>query len=619
MCGIAGKVGNNAGYRTSIEVAVNSISHRGPDEQGYFVAPGVELGIARLAIIDVKHGQQPKKDSSENITIVFNGEIYNYQEIQKIIRDSGASLKGNSEAEALAELYKIKGTHFVNYLRGMFAIAIWDNRDKSLLLVRDRVGEKPLLYCETFQENFYFASEMRAFFAFGIKPDVNESQIKNYLTVGYLNTPETIVPMVKTLPPAHWLRLKDGKITIARYWQLPTYQEASISKIDAIESLTVSLRDAVTSQLTSERPLGVYLSGGIDSTLVAAFASQGYSKKINTFSIGFESKEYDESGHAKRVASYLGTNHSELIVKPDPELILKKIGEILDQPFGDSSIIPTFLLNQFARKEVVVALGGDGGDESMGGYDRYRAAPVLQKLNILLKVGKPAVSLVNRYAYSKLNRRGKRLLDAVQPYPSVRDRYLELVSLIRFDELNSILHPNLRRINSVKNPLEDMWDSIDISNVSEKARILDIQTYLPNDLLFKSDTASMATGLELRSPFLDYRYLEVAHLIPTKYKINNNEGKHLLRQIARNLVPPELVNRPKMGFAIPRAEWLRGPIKDMSYELLLGEKARARGWFDATTVAKYWNSHQSGRDYDRILWPVLMLELWARNWVDQTV
>jgi asparagine synthase (glutamine-hydrolysing) len=363
----------------------------------------------------------------------------------------------------------------------------------------------------------------------------------------------------------------------------------------------------------------MYLSGGVDSTLVAAFASQSYSKKINTFSIGFENEEYNESGYARRVANYLGTNHSELIIKPDPELILKKIGRILDQPFGDSSIIPTFLLNQFARKEVVVALGGDGGDESMGGYDRYRAAPALQKLNILLKVGKPAVSLVNRYGYSKLNRRGKRLLDAAQPYPSVRDRYLELVSLIKFDELNSILHPNLRKINSVNNPLGDMWDKIDASNVSEKARILDIKTYLPNDLLFKSDTASMASGLEVRSPFLDYKYLEVAHLIPTKYKIDNNEGKHLLRQIAKTLVPPELVNRPKMGFAIPRAEWLRGPIKDMSYELLLGDKARGRGWFDTTTITEYWNAHQRGRDYDRILWPVLMFELWARNWVDQTV
>jgi asparagine synthase (glutamine-hydrolysing) len=460
---------------------------------------------------------------------------------------------------------------------------------------------------------------MRAFFAFGIKPDVNESQIRNYLTTGYLNTPETIVPMVKTLPPAHWLRLKNGKITITRYWELPTYQETVITKVDATELLSVSLRDAVSSQLTSERPLGMYLSGGVDSTLVAAFASQSYSKKINTFSIGFENEEYDESGYARRVANYLGTNHSELIIKPDPELILKKIGRILDQPFGDSSIIPTFLLNQFARKEVVVALGGDGGDESMGGYDRYRAAPALQKLNILLKVGKPAVSLVNRYGYSKLNRRGKRLLDAAQPYPSVRDRYLELVSLIRFDELNSILHPNLRKINSVKNPLGDMWDRIDASNVSEKARILDIKTYLPNDLLFKSDTASMASGLEVRSPFLDYKYLEVAHLIPTKYKIDNNEGKHLLRQIVKNLVPPELVNRPKMGFAIPRAEWLRGPIKDMSYELLLGDKARGRGWFDTTTITEYWNAHQRGRDYDRILWPVLMFELWARNWVDQTV
>jgi len=619
MCGIAGKVGNDAGFQNSIVCAVNSISHRGPDEQGYFVAPGVELGIARLSIIDVKHGQQPKKDSSENITIVFNGEIYNLQEIQKIVRDSGASLIGNSEAEALAELYKIKGAQFVDHLRGMFAIAIWDNRDKSLLLVRDRMGEKPLLYSETIQKNFYFASEMRAFFSFGIKPDVDESQIRNYLISGYLNTTETIVPMVKTLPPAHWLRLKNGKITITRYWQLPTFQETVITKVDAIELLTVSLRDAVTSQLTSERPLGVYLSGGIDSTIVAAFASQNYSKKINTFTIGFENKAYDESGYARRVANYLGTNHSELIIKPDPELIIKKIGGILDQPFGDSSIIPTFLLNQFARKEVVVALGGDGGDESMGGYDRYRALPVLQKLNTLLQVGKPAISLVNRYGYSYLNRRGKRLLDTAQPYPSARDRYLELVSLVRFNELNSILHPSLRKINSIKNPLGDIWDSIDVSNLSEKARILDVQTYLPNDLLFKSDTASMASGLEVRSPFLDYRYLETAHIIPTKYKINNGEGKYLLRQIARNLVPPELINRSKMGFAIPRAEWLRGPIKDMSYELLLGNKARGRGWFDATTITNYWNAHQRGRDYDRILWPVLMFELWARNWVDQAV
>lgn len=618
MCGIAGRVGSAAGSKNAVTAAINSLAHRGPDDQGYFTAPGVELGMARLAIIDVAHGQQPKQDSTGKIEIVFNGEIYNHREVQEIVRKSGGKLAGDSEAEALAELYKIKGEYFVNDLRGMFAVAIWDGRDNSLLLTRDRIGEKPLLYCETTAGNLIFASEMRAIFAFGIKPDVDESQIGNFLRLGYLNSPETIISGVKTLPPAHLLKFKDGKVNLLRYWQLPEFKEKQIDKAAATKLLSEALENAVVSQMSSERPLGTYLSGGIDSTLVTAFAVRNSNAKVKTFSIGFDDQAFDESTHARNVANFLGTDHHEIVVRPDPELILRKIGQVLDQPFGDSSIIPTFLLNEFASREVIVALGGDGGDESMGGYDRYRAAPALQKLNPLISVAKPLTQAINRFGYAKLNRRSKRLLETAKPYSSTRDRYLDLVSLIHSDELNPLLHPNIRSKSADQNPLQRNWDLLNISDESERARLLDLQSYLTGDLLFKSDISSMANSLELRAPFLDYKYLEIANSIPTKFKIHSGEGKHLLREMARALVPAKLIDRPKMGFAIPRALWLRGPIKEMSYELLLGQRATNRGWVDPKTVEKYWLMHQSGRDYDRILWPILMLELWARNWVDQS-
>jgi asparagine synthase (glutamine-hydrolysing) len=351
---------------------------------------------------------------------------------------------------------------------------------------------------------------------------------------------------------------------------------------------------------------------------VTAFAVRNSNAKVNTFSIGFDDQAFDESTHARNVANFLGTDHHEIVIRPDPELILRKIGQVLDQPFGDSSIIPTFLLNEFASKEVIVALGGDGGDESMGGYDRYRAAPALQKLNPLISVAKPLTQAFNRFGYTKLNRRGKRLLEAAKPYSSTRDRYLDLVSLIHSDELNPLLHPNIRSKSADQNPLQRNWDLLNISDESERARILDLQSYLPGDLLFKTDISSMANSLELRAPFLDYKYLEIAHLIPTKFKIHNGEGKYLLREMARAMVPAKLIDRPKMGFAIPRALWLRDPIKEMAHELLLGQRAKERGWVDSKTVEKYWLMHQSGRDCDRILWPILMLELWARNWVDQS-
>ena len=617
MCGIAGRVGSAAGSKNAVTAAINSLAHRGPDDKGYFTAPGVELGMARLAIIDVAHGQQPKQDSTGKIEIVFNGEIYNHREVQEIVRKSGGKLSGDSEAEALAELYKIKGEYFVNDLRGMFAIAIWDSRDNSLLLARDRIGEKPLLYCETTAGNLIFASEMRAIFAFGIKSDVAENQIGNFLRLGYLNSPKTIISGVKTLPPAHLLKFKDGKASLLRYWQLPEFKEKQINKAAATKLLSEALENAVVSQMSSERPLGTYLSGGIDSTLVTAFAARNSNAKVNTFSIGFEDQAFDESTHARNVANFLGTDHHEILVKPDPVLIIGKIGQVLDQPFGDSSVIPTFLLNEYASKKVIVALGGDGGDESMGGYDRYHAAPTLQKLNQLITVAKPLTKLIDQVGYARLNRRGKRLLEAAKPYGSTRDRYLDLVSLVHMDELNALLHPNIRNKTIGLNPLQSVWDLLNISDDSERARVLDLQTYLPGDLLFKTDISSMANSLELRAPFLDYRYLEVAHSIPTRFKIHNGEGKHLLRDLARTLVPRKLIDRPKMGFAIPRALWLRGPIKEMAHELLLGQRARERGWVDPKTIEKYWLMHQSGRDYDRILWPGLMLELWARNWVDQ--
>jgi asparagine synthase (glutamine-hydrolysing) len=616
MCGISGRAGNAAGSSKAVNLAINSITHRGPDDQGFYVAPGVELGVARLAIIDIVRGHQPKKDSTGQIHLVFNGEIYNLTEIQGKISSLGGKLTGSSEAEALVELYRLVGDSFVSSLRGMFAIAIWDNRDRSLFLARDRMGEKPILYSESNDGTFVFASEMRAIFAYGVSADVDVSQISNFLRFGYLNAPNTIVNKVKTLPPAHTLKLKEGRAIISPYWQLNSPGKSSVSRSAAIELINDALEDAVVSQLVSERPLGVYLSGGIDSTLITYFAVKNSRSKLNTFTIGFHNAAYDESKYASEVAKYLGTNHNQLVIKPDPELILNELSNVLDQPFADSSIIPTFLLNKFASSKVTVALGGDGGDEVMGGYDRYRAVKILQEFNSLLKIGQPSFRLIEKLFHRRFNRKQTRLFDALIPYKSALDRYTDLVSLVRKNELMSIIHPNLQ-IGGVDNgPLSAFWNLSRGLSTSERSRLTDLNTYLPGDLLFKSDIASMANSLELRSPFLDYKFVEISNSMPDEFRITRYEGKYLLREIARSIIPSKLIDRPKMGFGIPRAEWLRGPLKNMAHDLLLSKKSKNRGWVNQNGVEKYWNLHQMGRDTDRILWPVLMLELWAREWVD---
>lgn len=616
MCGISGRAGNAAGSSKAVSLAINSITHRGPDDQGFYVAPGIELGVARLAIIDIARGHQPKKDSTGQIHLVFNGEIYNLSEIQGKISSLGGKLTGSSEAEALVELYRLVGDSFVSSLRGMFAIAIWDNRDRSLFLARDRMGEKPLLYSESNDGTFVFASEMRAIFAYGISADVDVSQISNFVRFGYLNAPNTIINKVKTLPPAHTLKLKEGRAIISPYWQLNSPGKSSVSRSTAIELINEALEDAVVSQLVSERPLGVYLSGGIDSTLITYFAVKNSRSKLNTFTIGFHNAAYDESKYASEVAKYLGTDHNQLVINSDPELILNELSNVLDQPFADSSIIPTFLLNKFASSKVTVALGGDGGDEVMGGYDRYRAVKVLQEFNSLLKIGQPSFRLIEKLFHQRFNRKQTRLFDSLTPYKSALDRYTDLVSLVRKNELTSIIHTNLQ-IGEVDNsPLSTFWNLWRGLSASERSRLTDLNTYLPGDLLFKSDIASMANSLELRSPFLDYKFVEISNSMRDEFRITRYEGKYLLREIARSIIPSKLIDRPKMGFGIPRAEWLRGSLKSMAHELLLSKKSKNRGWFNPNGVEKYWNLHQMGRDTDRILWPILMFELWAREWVD---
>jgi asparagine synthase (glutamine-hydrolysing) len=305
-----------------------------------------------------------------------------------------------------------------------------------------------------------------------------------------------------------------------------------------------------------------------------------------------------------------------LIIKPEPELLLNELSSVLDQPFADSSIIPTFLLNKFASNKVAVALGGDGGDEVMGGYDRYRAVKILQKYNSLLKIGQPPLKFIENILYRKLNRKQTRILDALAAYKSALDRYIDLVSLVRNDELASIIHPSIPFYEVGSSPLDKFWKLSQSLNVSEQSRFTDLNTYLPGDLLYKSDIASMANGVELRSPFLDYKFVEISNSIPDNFRITNHEGKHLLKEIARSVIPSKLIERPKMGFGIPRAEWLRGPLKSLAFDLLLSKKSINRGWINPKGIENYWNLHQIGRDSDRILWPVLMLELWARRWVD---
>jgi asparagine synthase (glutamine-hydrolysing) len=613
MCGITGGVGVSAPSKLLLDAQLESIEHRGPDDTGSYLNQGISLGMCRLAIVEIASGKQPASDATEKINIVWNGEIYNYRELRSELEQRGVHCRDSSESEVVINLYLEFGLNFINKLNGMFAIAIHDARDNSLHLIRDRMGKKPLWISQLTDGTLFFASEVRALML--ARPDrtLRTEMVAEVMQYGYINSPNSAFKEISQVPPASVLTWREGTTKIKKYWKPDFDTKVRIPYEEALEVTKKLIEEAVSRRLISERPLGSFLSGGYDSTVVTAYMAKLMSEKVQTYSIGFHSAQFNEAHHAKQVANYLGTSHHEEILSPDPALVVEKISHVLDQPFADSSIVPTYLLAKFARENLIVALGGDGGDEVFGGYDRYLATPVMQKLNPFLGLARGGLNFLGTQSLGntrKINRVGSQL----SPKDSLAARYSSILSLTQPHELTTVLNSNFQS-NAAETARENQFTSGKHSSFDRMIRS-DLSAYLPGDLLVKVDIATMANSLELRSPLLDVNVVEWGVSLPQRYKIKGFETKHILKDVARSLVPAELIDRPKMGFGIPRAEWLRTGMREMVIDTLTDTTATRRGWFNSNEVKKVIDTHMAGEDKDNIIWPILMLELWARTWLD---
>jgi asparagine synthase (glutamine-hydrolysing) len=613
MCGIAGGVGPSAPSLQALEAQLTKLEHRGPDDRGTYVNQGISLGMCRLAIVEIAAGKQPFESADGKIKIVFNGEIYNYRELREDLVALGHEFNGASESEVIIAAYRQYGPDFPNHLSGMFAIALFDQANDALVLVRDRVGKKPLWFSKRADGSILFASEVKALLVALPNRTLRKGVVAEVMQFGYVNAPNSAFTEIRQIPPATMAIWHHGDWSMRTYWQSDYETEIQISYQEALVETKNQIEAAVARRMISERPMGAFLSGGYDSTVVTALMAKLSIQTVKTYSIGFDHPQYNEAEYASAVAKHLGTDHHQEIVKPDPALILQELATSLDQPFADSSYIPTYLLAKYARQEVTVALGGDGGDEVFGGYDRYVAAPLMQRANYLLAIAKPIATVLSK-GEAVNERKLKRIVSQLQAHPSLAARYASIMSLTQPSQIARLLKPefNLAGANDVY--IND-FKRVGVRDSLHAMIRSDFEHYLPGDLLVKADLATMANSLELRSPLLDHQVIEWANSLPAKFKVAGRESKHILKDIARTLVPAELIDRPKMGFAIPRADWLRNELRQVTHDLLTDEVARSRGWFDQHEIHKILSEHQNGQDRDSIIWPTLCLELWARNWL----
>ena len=627
MCGIAGVVNHNghAVDRDLLARMCEAIRHRGPDDEGIYVKEHVGLTMRRLAIIDLKSGQQPIHNADRTAWIVFNGEIYNYRELRAKLEKLGHSFYTDSDTEAIIHAYDQYGVDCPKHLRGMFAFAIWDERTEELFLARDRVGKKPLLYAVV-NNQLIFGSEFSALLEHpDISRDINREAIHYYLSFMCVPAPLTAYRAIRKLEPGHSLRFtRAGDIKIQRYWQPQFSPKTKLSEEEAGERAVETLREAVRVRLMSEVPLGAFLSGGVDSSAVVALMSEASSEPVKTFSIGFEEQDFSELHHARRVAEHVGADHHEFIVRPDAMEVLPALVEHYGEPFADSSAIPTYYVSRETRKHVTVALNGDGGDECFAGYERYaamRLAERYRKLPALMREGiiRQAVNLLPSSELKRGRvRSAKRFLQAASLPPV--ERYLRWVSVLDRAAKDALYTDSFRSEMIEHDPaswLSPWFAHANGAGVVDASLLTDTMTYLPNDLLVKVDIASMAVSLEARSPFLDHHVIEFAASLPEKFKLRGLTTKYLLKRVLKKLVPVENLNRPKMGFGIPIGHWFRNEMKKFLGETILSERALKRGFFKAEEVKRMFDLHTRGeQDYAHQLWTLLMLELWFNRFID---
>jgi asparagine synthase (glutamine-hydrolysing) len=594
------------------------IRHRGPDDEGIHVEPGVGLGMRRLSIIDLSTGHQPIHNEDETVWVVFNGEIYNYRQLRNQLEAAGHRFYTSSDTETIVHAYEQWGEGVFARLRGMFGIALWDRRTRTLLLGRDRAGQKPLHYTER-DGRLYFASELKSLLAAGaVRADLDLEALDHYLSFLYTPPDRAIFRGVKKLPPAHYLKWTDGRIDVRRYWQIGEEESFRGSADEAAVELRRVLAGAVESHMVSDVPLGAFLSGGVDSSVVVGLMAQASSRPVKTFSIGFDDPQFDELEHARAVAQHFGTEHHEFVVRPDGLAILDRLIGQFDEPFADSSAIPTWYVSEIARRHVTVVLSGDGGDELFGGYDRYLPHPRVVRFDGLPLPGKRRAAEIV-WPLLPHGARGKNFLRHVSR--TVEGRYLDSIAFFQPDEKAALYSGDIRRAlhgTSAELSLSRHFDRFRSLPPHSRMMRFDFETYLPEDVLTKVDRMSMAHSIESRVPLLDNEVIDFAATLPASMKIAGGRRKHILKEAARTLLPGSILDRRKQGFGVPLGVWFRGGLTDVFSDVLRSATTRQRGYFDAVFVDRLVNEHLTNkRDHTLRLWQLLVFELWHRHYLDR--
>ncbi|MDX6693393.1 MAG: asparagine synthase (glutamine-hydrolyzing) [Blastocatellia bacterium] len=625
MCGIAGYI-EDEGARSQeereriLDRMCRVIAHRGPDDQGTLVKGGVALGMRRLSIIDLAGGHQPISGCGGAVTVVFNGEIYNYRELQPELEARGHRFQTHSDTEAIVHAYEEYGASSVSHLRGMFAFALWDDSKRELFIARDRAGKKPLYYTLTPEGSLLFGSELKSLLEHPeFRREIDHEALDAYLTFGYVPDPLSIFRGVRKLPPGHHLTFSRGRVHVEQYWDFqyePVEQQRG--EEDYLKELRSLLDEAVRLRLVSDVPLGAFLSGGVDSSAIVGLMSRHMSQPVKTFSIGFHEDSYNELKYARVVARHFGTDHHEFIVTPDICRIVDELAWHFDEPFADSSAIPTYMVSKMAREHVKVVLSGDGGDELFAGYTRYvvdRRRSAFSRLPRFLRSGmmQPLSRRLPHGAW------GRNYLHNVALDPI--GRYLDSISVFTSlgkDALYSAaLRSQLDDTESAANCFSTHLARVRSTEPLDALLYLDSKTYLPGDILTKVDRMSMAVSLEARTPLLDHKLIEFVTRIPASLKMKGLETKHIFKQAVRGLVPDEILDRPKQGFGVPIQQWINQELRDYIRDVLTERRARERGYFQPSYVDLLFDEHERGRrDHSHQLWALFMFELWHRTFLD---
>ncbi len=627
MCGIVGQL-RPSGHPVDPELIAQmcaGLEHRGPDSRGIHADERAGLGIQRLRVIDISTGDQPIYNEDRSVVVVMNGEIYNFRELREDLRARGHTLATKGDTEVIVHLYEEHGADCVKHLQGMFAFALWDRRRGQLLLARDRVGKKPLLYAHRADGTISWASEMQALLAdTEIRREVDPVAIDRFLALGYVPTPMSAIRGVRKLPPAHTLLLRDGHAPeLKRYWSLDYTTKLDAPVEDLVAMVREGIAKATRKRMVSDVPLGAFLSGGIDSSAVVAAMAEASSQPVRTFSIGFDHEAFDELPHARRIAQQFGTVHEEFQVRADAVEVMPRIARHYGEPFADSSAIPSFYLSELARGHVTVALNGDGGDESFGGYTRYVSNALAARLDRIpgpLRRGVAALGarVPEGGAIGSPRNRFRRLAGSLAlDAPARYARYMAFLDGAQREALYSSSFATELAGHDIPDPIGAAWAAASGRDAVDRMLEVDVRTYLLDDLIAKVDIATMAHALEARSPLLDHELMQLGASIPSRYKVRGQEKKWILREALRGTLPDDLLDRPKQGFSIPLSDWLRGDLRGWAREILLDRETLDRGYFDRDAVTGILDRHAAGTDGEaKRIWALLTLELWHREIVD---